>query len=141
SLIYSTAPPPAVAAAARKGLALLREEDWRREHLFALIARFRAGCERLAVDVGPPHAVRQTPHAATPIQPLVLGSEARALAMSEALWQRGYLVTAIRPPTVPAGSARLRITITAGHDEGQVDGLLDALAEALATESNRSCVV
>lgn len=125
SLIYSTAPPPALAAAARAGLGLLRAEDWRRDHLRQLIRRFRRGCEQLGIAVG-------STHPGVPIQPLILGSEARALAASEALLARGFLVAAIRPPTVAAGSSRLRITLTAGHDEAQVDGLLQALGEAWA---------
>ena len=66
----------------------------------------------------------------TPIQPLLVGTDTHALAMAAALEDRGYWVAPIRPPTVPEGSARLRITLSAAHDTHQVDGLLDALAQA-----------
>lgn len=135
TFIFSTAPPPAVAAAARVGVRLARSEGWRREHLQALIRRFRAGAEQLGLVIGSPAATgRDEPSVHTPIQPLLLGGERAALAVSEALLERGYLVSAIRPPTVPEGGSRLRITITAGHAEKQVDGLLAALA---ATVSSR----
>ncbi len=124
TFIFSTAPPPAVAEAARTGLRLMRDEGWRREHLQALIAGFREG----AVARGLPLS-----DSITPIQPLVLGEEALALSVSEALLAQGYLVSAIRPPTVPKGTARLRITLSAAHSKAQVDGLLDALAKALET--------
>lgn len=118
--IYTTALPPAVAAATRVSLQLAREEAWRRERLATLIARFRAGAEGLGLDLLP---------SSTPIQALLLGDARRALAASQALEARGLLVTAIRPPTVPEGTARLRITFSAAHDETQVDRLLDALAD------------
>lgn len=121
--IFSTAPPPAVAAAARKGLRLMQHEPWRREHLFALIERMQTGAAQRRLPLSP---------SSTPIQPLILGDEARALAVSNALLERGFLVTAIRPPTVPQGSARLRITLTAGHSVEQVDALLDCLAEIIS---------
>ncbi|MES1949995.1 8-amino-7-oxononanoate synthase [Salinisphaera sp. S4-8] len=130
SLIFSTAPPPALAAAARQGVAMARAGDDRRVHLMALIARFRAGARALGLPVN---------DSDSPIQPLILGDEARALAVSDALLARGFLVGAIRPPTVAPGSSRLRITLTAGHGESQVDALLDALADVLAAaESRRS---
>ncbi|MNJ60025.1 8-amino-7-oxononanoate synthase [compost metagenome] len=66
----------------------------------------------------------------TPIQPLLVGDSGRAMRLSARLRERGLLVGAIRPPTVPAGTARLRITLTAAHDEAQVDRLLDGLALA-----------
>ena len=68
----------------------------------------------------------------TPIQPLVVGDEERAVALSESLRERGYLVVAIRPPTVPSGTARLRITLSAAHEPGQVEGLAEALEACLA---------
>ena len=88
----------------------------------ALIRRFRAG----ATQLGLPLLASMTP-----IQPLLLGETQKALTVSEKLRQRGVLAVAIRPPTVPAGTARLRITLTAGHSEVQVDQLLDALAFAM----------
>lgn len=68
----------------------------------------------------------------TPIQPLLVGEAGRALQLSEGLRARGFLVSAIRPPTVPAKTSRLRITLTAGHTVEQVEQLLDALAELSA---------
>jgi len=118
--IYTTALPPAVAAATRASLRLARAEAWRRERLGELIARFRAGAAALGLDLLPSE---------TPIQALVIGDAHRALAASEALEARGLLVTAIRPPTVPEGTARLRITLSAAHTPAQVDRLLDALGE------------
>jgi 8-amino-7-oxononanoate synthase len=118
--IYTTAMPPAVAAATRTSLGLLQTEHWRREHLQQLITHFRAGAARLGL---------QLLDSSSPIQPIILGDETRALAVAEQLSQRGFLVIAIRPPTVPAGSSRLRITLSAEHSLAQVDGLLNALAE------------
>ncbi len=118
SYLYTTAPPPAVAAATRVSLAIARRESWRREHLFGLIGRLRRG----AAQLGLPLLASETP-----IQPLLAGTAERALAWSQALEREGILVSAIRPPTVPAGSARLRITLSAAHSEAQVDRLLEAL--------------
>jgi 8-amino-7-oxononanoate synthase len=118
SYIYTTALPPAVAEATRVSLALVRREPWRRDHLRDLVARFRRGAAELGLALMPSE---------TPIQPLVLGSAERALAWSRALEARGILVTAIRPPTVPEGSARLRITFSAAHSETDVDSFLAAL--------------
>lgn len=118
--IYTTSQPPAVACATLKSLELLRREGWRREHLNRLIARFRQG----AADIG--LTLVDSP---TPIQPILVGSSERALALSAALKARGVLVGAIRPPTVPVGSARLRVTFSALHSEAQVERLLDILAE------------
>lgn len=119
--IFTTAIPPALASAMRTALRLLREEDWRRDRLRALIQRFRAGVEHLALPVA---------DSQTAIQPLIVGDETRALALSQALQSQGFLIGAIRPPTVPVGTSRLRITLSAAHSEIQVDALLDALAEA-----------
>lgn len=120
SYIYTTATPPAVAAATRAALRVIQRDGWRREQLNAHIARFRQAAAQLGL---------QLMSSTTPIQPIVLGSEAAALAASEALLARGFLVTAIRPPTVPVGTARLRITLSAAHSEADVDHLLEALAE------------
>ncbi|MGH8458441.1 MAG: aminotransferase class I/II-fold pyridoxal phosphate-dependent enzyme, partial [Nevskiales bacterium] len=105
-------------------LRLLREEEWRRTHLHALIARFREGSRQLALPVA---------DSLTPIQPLIVGDETRALALSAALQSRGFLIGAIRPPTVPPGTSRLRITLSAAHSDVQVDALLEALASAWRT--------
>jgi len=125
--IYTTAPPAAWAEATRAALKLVCEETWRREKLQALIARFRTGAAQLELPLLESH---------TPIQPLIIGDAAKALAASEALAVRGILAVAIRPPTVPAGSARLRLTLTAAHSEAQVDQLLDALARVMKTVSD-----
>ncbi|MEW9901568.1 8-amino-7-oxononanoate synthase [Pseudomonas putida] len=118
--IYTTSQPPALACATLKSLELLRRETWRREHLAALIRQFREGTEQIGL------ALMDSP---TAIQPILIGDSPRALQLSRMLRERGLLVTAIRPPTVPAGSARLRVTLSAAHSEAQVQLLLNALAE------------
>ncbi|MES2819553.1 MAG: 8-amino-7-oxononanoate synthase [Pseudomonadota bacterium] len=118
--IYTTSQPPALACATLASLQLLRSEHWRREHLNALIARFRQGAAAIGL---------QLMDSATPIQPILIGDSARALQLSRLLRARGLLVTAIRPPTVPAGSARLRVTLSAAHSLAQLELLLEALAE------------
>ena len=118
--IYTTSQPPALACATLKSLELLRRETWRREHLAALIRQFREGAQQIGLDL------MDSP---TPIQPIVIGDSAQALRLSRMQRERGLLVTAIRPPTVPAGSARLRVTLSAAHSKAQVQLLLNALAE------------
>lgn len=118
SYIYTTAMPPALAAATRAALRLVRADEWRREKLHALIARFRRG----ALQLGLPLA-----DSTSAIQPVLLGSAIQSLAVAQALETRGLLVTAIRPPTVRAATSRLRITLSAAHEEAHVDRLLDAL--------------
>lgn len=120
--LFSTAPAPAMAAAMRASLKLVRKEAWRRAKLMSLVMRFRRGAAARGLPVQ---------ESFTPIQPVVLGDNARALAASKALEAAGYLVAAIRPPTVPEGQARLRITLSADHAEADVDGLLEALARAV----------
>jgi len=119
--IYTTALPPAVAEATRASLRLVREESWRRDKLRALIERFRSGAGQLGLNLM---------DSQTPIQPILLGDNDEALRVSQRLLEAGFLVTAIRPPTVPAGTARLRVTLSTVHEESQVDGLLQALAAA-----------
>ena len=123
SYIYTTAMPAALAETTRASLRIMIGEQWRREHLQALVARFRAGAESLGLSLMDPH---------TPIQPVLLGEAQVALEWSDALLSRGLLVTAIRPPTVPQGSARLRITFSAAHEEAHVDRLLEALQAVAA---------
>lgn len=123
--IYTTSQPPALACATLKSLELVRNEGWRRDHLAALVQQFRKGAQALGLDLMPSH---------TPIQPIVLGSSERAMAWSRRLREQGLLVTAIRPPTVPVGSARLRVTLSAAHTEAQVSRLLQGLADCLALE-------
>ncbi len=125
--IYTTATPPALAAATRVSLRLARSEGWRRERLRDLVGRFRAGARQLGL---------QLMASETPIQPIVVGDAAAALALSAALRQQGIIISAIRPPTVPAGSARLRVTFSAAHGVEHVERLLDALA--LVTSRNMS---
>jgi len=119
SYIYTTAPPPAVAGATRAALRILQREPWRRTRALQHAARF---C-REAAGMG-----LRVLHSTTPIQPVILGPEAAATAASEQLRSNGIWVPAIRPPTVPAGTARLRITFSAAHEDADVDRLLDALA-------------
>ncbi|WP_288439308.1 8-amino-7-oxononanoate synthase [uncultured Pseudomonas sp.] len=118
--IYTTSQPPALACATLKSLQLLRRDTWRREHLAALIRKFRLGAEQIGLRL------MDSP---TPIQPIMVGDSAKAVELSRMLRERGLLVTAIRPPTVPAGSARLRVTLSAAHSGAQVQLLLNALAE------------
>ena len=118
SYLFSTALPPALAAASLEALRLARAGDGLRQRLDALIARFAGGARQLGLPLLP---------STTPIQPILLGDNARCLAAAEALEQAGFLVVAIRPPTVPASQARLRVTLSAAHGDAQVDALLDAL--------------
>lgn len=118
--IYTTALPPAVAAASLESLRLLQEESWRRVYLAGLIARFRRGAEQLDLPLMA---------SASAIQPLLVGDARRATSLSEKLREKGLLIGAIRPPTVPAGTSRLRITLSAAHSEEQLDRLLDQLAK------------
>ncbi len=118
--IYTTALPPAVAEATRASLKLLQNEHWRREKLQMLIQQFRHSAEQLGLKLMPSQ---------TPIQPLLIGDNAKAMEMSRQLEARGILISAIRPPTVPEGTARLRITFSAAHSEADVGQLLNALEE------------
>jgi 8-amino-7-oxononanoate synthase len=126
--IYTTAMPPAVAVATCASLDRIEADDARRERLNQLIARFRAEAENLGYELMPSR---------TPIQPIMIGDNRAALALSQALEEQGMLVTAIRPPTVPVGQARLRVTLSAAHTTEQVDQLLAALSQArhLVSES------
>ncbi|HVY23415.1 MAG TPA: 8-amino-7-oxononanoate synthase [Steroidobacteraceae bacterium] len=118
--IYTTATPQAIAAATRAALRVMQRESWRREVLHAHIRRFRAGAKQLGLKLL---------DSSTAIQPLMIGNEADALAASAALLEQGFLVAAIRPPTVPQGTARLRITLSAAHSEVNIDRLLEALSQ------------
>jgi 8-amino-7-oxononanoate synthase len=120
SYIYTTAPPPAVAEATRASLQIVRRESWRRERLCELITRLREHAHKLGLPLM---------ESATPIQPIVAGDAAKALAWSQQLESEGILVSAIRPPTVPEGSARLRITLSAAHSDQQFERLLNALSK------------
>jgi 8-amino-7-oxononanoate synthase len=114
--IYTTAMPAAVAAATFAALEVAQRDTWRRERALAHARRV--------------HGVLGLPGTSvSPIVPIILKDEARALAASRELESRGFLVTAIRPPTVPPGTARLRVTLSATHEEAQVDALIAAIAE------------
>jgi 8-amino-7-oxononanoate synthase len=123
--IYTTSMPPAVAAATLTSLRLLQEETWRRDKLTQLIKQFRDGCQELGLTL------MDSP---TPIQPIMIGESDKAMQISKALEDDGIFISAIRPPTVPQGSARLRVTLSAAHDETQVDVLLSKL-EKVASAS------
>ena len=116
--IYTTAMPPAVAAATSASLKLVQQESWRREKLNELIRLFKRGAKELGIELMASN---------TAIQPIVLGSTEKAVVISRLLQEKGILVTAIRPPTVPDGTARLRITISANHDEKDINTLLYTL--------------
>jgi 8-amino-7-oxononanoate synthase len=122
--VYTTAMPPLLAAATLRSLELIRSETWRRARLAALVARLQAGAGGLPWRLLP---------SATPIQPLLVGGNAEAVRLAAGLRQRGILCPAIRPPTVPEGTARLRISLSAAHSEADVDRLLAALYELAAT--------
>jgi len=119
--IYTTAMPAAIAAATIKSIQIIQSAHEKRTHLNDLIKQFRHGAQQLGLDLM---------HSDTAIQPVLVGEAHTALAMSESLKQQGIMVTAIRPPTVPQGTARLRVTLSAAHTPAQVTQLLDALAQA-----------
>lgn len=121
TFIYTTAAPPALAWATRAALRLMRDSDELRAQLFSNIAHFRRGAAQLDLPLMASN---------TAIQPLLVGEAGTALALSEALRRRGVLVTAIRPPTVTQGAARLRVTLCARHRSEQIDALLEALADS-----------
>ena len=120
--IYTTAMPPAIAAASLASLKIVEQETWRREKLAALIQQFRQGAQQLGLQLMPSD---------TAIQPIIMGSAARALQISTALRHQGILVSAIRPPTVPQNTARLRITLSALHTTQDVIRLLACLQTCL----------
>ncbi len=119
SYIYTTAPPAALAEATLVSLRLAQQETWRRERLRSLIASFRRAVEQIGLPLM---------DSMTPIQPIVAATSQLALAWSRSLEEQGLLVSAIRPPTVPEGSARLRITLSANHTDRQLERLLNALS-------------
>ncbi|MDX2505171.1 MAG: 8-amino-7-oxononanoate synthase [Gammaproteobacteria bacterium] len=118
TFIYTTAMPPALAHALLMSIKISREESWRREKLKHLITYFRAGAKQLGLSLM---------DSLTPIQPVLVGNNDAALQISQALQKQGILITAIRPPTVPKDTARIRITLSAGHEEKDIDRLLLAL--------------
>lgn len=124
--IYTTAAPALLAEALREALRCIRGDPARREHLRALIGAFRANAAKLPWKLLP---------SSTPIQPLVVGDARETVRVSEALAVRGILVPAIRPPTVPAGTARLRISLSAAHSHADIATLVDALREVAAVDA------
>ncbi|MRI32077.1 8-amino-7-oxononanoate synthase [Endozoicomonas sp. OPT23] len=119
SYIYTTALPPAVAEATRTSLRILARDDWRRDHLKRLVSLFREECLNRNIPVS---------ESDTAIQPVIIGDIDKTLKISRLLFEQGILVSAIRPPTVPIGSARLRITFSASHTVSQVERLVDVLS-------------
>jgi 8-amino-7-oxononanoate synthase len=118
SYIYTTAPPPAVAVATSASLELVKNDQWRRDKLNQLISRFRHGAEQIGLRLM---------NSNTAIQPVLMASDTELLDANKKLLESGFMVGAIRPPTVPKGTGRLRVTLSASHSEQQVDALLDAL--------------
>jgi 8-amino-7-oxononanoate synthase len=121
--VFSTGTPPATAAAATRAIQIARSEPHLREALRANVHRLRTRLAELQLPV--------PSHPDVPILPIVVGDEARAVAVSAALLERGFFVQAIRPPTVPAGTARLRVTVSAAHTREQIDDFAAALAATL----------
>jgi 8-amino-7-oxononanoate synthase len=120
--IYTTSLPPAIAAATRASLAIVRKEQWRRDHLQQLIAQFKFGCEKLGLVLLP---------STTAIQPIMVGAADKAVALSESLAKLKVQVKAIRAPTVANNQARLRVTLSAAHTKEQVGQLLTALSQVI----------
>ena len=120
--IFTTAMPSAIAAATLCSLQIVQHEEWRRDRLRELVVRFRNGAEQLGLQLMP---------STSPIQPLIVGLPEETLRISSSLEENGCLVTAIRPPTVPEGTSRLRITLTAGHTVNDIDKLLTALEQTV----------
>jgi 8-amino-7-oxononanoate synthase len=120
SYIFTTAQPPAIACALLKSLQLIRDGDALRTNLMARIGQLRDGLTSSPLKLLP---------SLTAIQPLIVGDNAAAVALATALWERGLWVPAIRPPTVPKGTARLRMSVSAAHTEADIDQLVTALKE------------
>ena len=121
--IYTTAPAPALCAAAEAALDVVEQEPARRHRVLGLAERLRARLGEMGLPPGPSQSQ---------IVPVVIGEAAAALAVSRRLLEEGFLVPAIRPPTVPRGSSRLRVSLSAGHGESDVDAFCEALQRALA---------
>jgi len=120
SYIFTTAQPPAIACALSRSLQLIKNGDALRANLMARIGQLRDGLAGLPLKLLP---------SLTAIQPLIVGENEAAVALSTVLWERGLWVPAIRPPTVPKGTARLRISVSAAHTEADLDQLITALKE------------
>jgi 8-amino-7-oxononanoate synthase len=120
--IYTTALPPAIACASSASLQLVRNQHWRREKLHNLIGQFRNGAEQIGLRLMDSN---------TPIQPILINDDQLVSTVNQQLRDKGFMVGAIRPPTVPAGTGRLRITLSANHSDEQIDQLLEALDSCL----------
>ena len=127
SWVFSTAPPPAIAAAARCSLQIIQSEPERRSRLQQNVRRLMTGARQLGLLSAQNEQAK--PNALVPIVPLIIGDAAQTMAVSRSLFEKGIWVAGIRPPTVPAGSSRLRITLSANHSDEQIDRLLSALSE------------
>ncbi len=123
SLIYTTAPPAAIAAATLEALKIMEEEGWRREKLFKHVKYFRSCVREVGLPIGDSN---------TAIQTIVVGENDKAVGLSENLFEQGILAVAIRPPTVPKNTARIRITLSALHTEQQINFLIDNLTKYVA---------
>ena len=121
--VYTTASPPAVAEATRASLKIIQQDDWRRDHLQSLISQFKTAAAELGLPLM---------DSMTPIQPVIIGDSQQALDVSQQLFAQGIMITAIRPPTVAKGTARLRITLSAAHTKQQIDRLIVALSQITA---------
>ena len=124
TFVYTTAQPAAVAAASLASLILVRTENWRREKLQTLIEQFRKGAAELGLA---------TMNSLTPIQPIMIGDDKKAIVIGQELESRGFLLGVIRTPTVPLGSARLRVTLSTNHTEQNIKQLLEALEDVICT--------
>lgn len=133
SWVFSTAPPPAIAAAAREALRILDVEPERRARLHHNLERFVDAARQVGLALGVP-GTGAPGQPLTPIQPVLIGDDGRAMRISRRLFERGYWVAAIRPPTVPRGTARLRVTLSAAHTDAQIDGLVEALCDCVRAE-------
>jgi 8-amino-7-oxononanoate synthase len=122
SYLFTTAISPVIAAASRAALKLVQADQWRRDKLNEHIEQFRVTAKSLGLALMDSN---------TPIQPFIVGDAARATGIAQAMLKKGFLVAAIRPPTVPAGSSRLRITLSAAHEPVQIEQLLQALSECV----------
>jgi 8-amino-7-oxononanoate synthase len=123
SFVFSTALPPGAVAAMRASVAVAAAEPWRAQRALALAERFRKGLDALGLDYGA---------SSTQIVPVILGSAEAAMRAQEMLAERGFFVAAVRPPTVPPGTARLRVNLTAAHTEEQVDALLTSISQIVS---------
>jgi 8-amino-7-oxononanoate synthase len=122
SYIFTTAMPAAIAVATLTSLKIMQKETWRREKLQQLIQQFKQGAAEQGIELMPSD---------TAIQPIIIGANEKAVAISQQLFDKGLLVSAIRPPAVAVNTARLRVTLSASHSEDMIDKLLTGLREAI----------